>query len=124
MVAPVFYPATLFVPSACPPEWREYLVRPPIAGEQCFAVVFYSPPRRSTWRPRTVDSVPPMHKGKRKVFYHSFDRARVVKDCAEFNAGQLRRQLPGRSVGMWALAVSIVCGFPETAQLLAEGGAL
>lgn len=98
------------------PADRECSALPIARGEHCFAILLYRPPKRSKWRPRTVDAIPPTHRGKRQISFASRVLANVLKDAREFNERELLRLVPGKSVELWAVPVSIVCGFDETAQ--------
>lgn len=71
---------------------------------------------------RTVDCIPPMHVGKRSIFFACRVLAYVVRDCREFNERELLRLKPGRAVKLWAVPVSVVCGFDETARVVEGGG--
>ncbi len=104
------------------PDERECSALPVANGEPCFAILLYRPPKRSKWRPRTVDCIPPMHVGKRSIFFACRVLAYVVRDCREFNERELLRLKPGRAVKLWAVPVSVVCGFDETARVVEGGG--
>ena len=124
MVAPILPPS--LVPfswfKAEVPDDHEFYTLPVANGEPCFAIMLYIPPKRSTWRPRTVDAIPPLHVGKKKIFFACRVLANVLRDCHEFNQHTLLRLKPGKRVGMWAVPVSMVCNYDETAVVI--GGAL
>jgi len=127
MVAPII-PASLTALSWTKidvPDQRRQHEMPVADGELCYAVMLYKPPKRSRWRPRTADAIPPMHRGKKTIYFATRNLAFVLKDCREFNQRQLERMKPGRSVGLWAVAVELVAPFDETAKpvdLLAKRG--
>lgn len=106
-----------------PPDDREAYVLPVRNGEPCFAILLYNPPKRSKWRPRTVDAIPPMHLGKQTIFFPSRVLGVILHDVAEFNASTLLRLKPGKRIRCWAVAVEMVCGFDETARVVIGGGA-
>ncbi len=98
------------------PADRECLALPVPKGEPCFAIMLYKPPKRSKWRPRTIDALPPLHRGKRLISFASRVLSAVVKDARAFNERELQRLRPGTSIELWAVPVAIVCGYDETAR--------
>ncbi len=108
------------------PEDRDLYELPIADGELCFAVLLYRPPKRSKWKPRTPDCIPPWHVGRKAIFYARRNREFVVKDCREFNVVEMRRVKLGRRVSLWAVAVQLIFPFEETVKpidlLSAQGG--
>jgi len=123
MVAPLRFPADLDLTREIP-ECRQSAERSPIAGELCYAILLYTPPKRSRWRPRTVDAIPPLDVGKRLIWCPTLNLAAVLAECGEFNTLQLGWMKPGRAPRSWAVAISMVCGFDETARVMTGGAAL
>ena len=106
------------------PDDREAFVLPVRNGEPCFAILLYRPPKYSTWRPRSYDAIPPMHEGRRVLFLSpGRNEARTISDAAEFNQRQLIAVKPGKRIGLWAIVVTMIWGFEETARVVIGGGA-
>ncbi len=101
---------------------RECMTPPVANGEHCYAIMLYKPPKRSKWRPRSLDCIPPMHLGKADVFFPRRTLAPVLADAREFNSAALRKMKPGKSVQLWAVVVTCVFGFEATIRIL-QGGA-
>ncbi len=124
LLPPVLAPLTWL--SASLPEGRDLIELPIPNGERCFGCLLYRPPKRSRWKPRTVDAIPPMHRGRKQIFYTTRNLAALLRDTREFNAREMRTMKPGRSASLWAIAVQLIAPFDETARpidlLTVQGG--
>lgn len=98
------------------PAYRDGAVVPPATGQWCYAVLIYSPPRKSRWRPRTLDSIPPLDQGCSTPFNPSYSLSSTLFDVLDFNRRELGRTRPGRPPKCWAVAVTMVWGDPASAR--------
>lgn len=116
MIAPILKPEPRRVDLAT--IVAHLLDNEPKPGERAFAMMLVALPKSSTWQPRTMADVPPWNLGKRKMMFARYSAALTLADCAEFNRQEVAKLKPGARPRCWAVAVTLVYPFDETARVL------
>ena len=112
-------------PLDSPRDWSHRFdqQQPPLKGEACFVIMLVSLRKRARWRPRTLDSVPPIvAMTGAGMFTWTRSAAAAAKDVAGFNANQLRQVEQHNRICLWACVGWGLAGYDLTVRPLVKGG--